>query len=96
MILSVVVIYILLFGIESLAVQLEEPLYILTMQGFYNKINNNSYKIIILDTNEGNNNVEGGKVVTADASGIGNGGGRTMKGGVNMVQGAYSPIRIQL
>ena len=51
------------------------------MQGFGNNIYNNAHDIIVWDSKEGNNNVDRGTVVTADASDVGNGGG----GGVNMV-----------
>ena len=58
MIPSVVVISILLFGIEELAVNLEETLYISPIQSLCNKIYDNDHKIIGWDTNKVNKNVE--------------------------------------
>ena len=71
MILSVAVLSILLFSVEELAVQLEEPFSIFPMQGFCNNIQNCSHKIIFWDTNEGKKNVDRGAVVMADSIYVG-------------------------
>ena len=92
MIPSVEVIYIVLFGIEELAVQLEEPFSIFPMQGFCYKIYDNSHEIIGWGTNEGKNNIERGAAVKADASEIGTGVGSMLGGKVKMVMGTYLPI----
>ena len=70
MITSVALISIFLFGIESLAVQLEEPFFILTMQGFCNKIYDNAHEIIGWDPNKGEKNEVIVMVVTVDASNV--------------------------
>ena len=89
MIPSVAVISLFLFGIEELAVQLEEPFSILPMQGFCNKIYDNAHEIISWDPNKGKKNI---KMGTADASDVGTGGGSMSEGEVKMVQGTYSPV----
>ena len=66
----VALISILLFGIEELAVQLEEPFSIFPMQGFYNNIYENSHKLIFWDTNYVKKNVERVTVVMLDASDV--------------------------
>ena len=51
------VISIFLFGIKEFAVRLEEPSSIFPMQGFWNKIYDNSREIIGWDPNKGKNNL---------------------------------------
>ena len=58
------------------------------MQGFGNNIYNNAHDIIVWDSKEGNNNVDRGTVVTADASDVGNGGGNISEGGGGVEYGA--------
>ena len=77
-------------------VQLEEPLSILPMQGFWNKIYYNVHDIIGWDPNEVKNNVERIIVVEADASDISTGRGIISEGEVEMVQGTYSPYPIRI
>ena len=89
MIPSVAVISLFLFGIEELAVQLEEPFSILPMQGFCNKIYDNAHEIISWDPNKGKKNI---KMGTADASDVETGGGSMSEGEVKMVQGTYSTV----
>ena len=80
-ILLVAAIYILLFVIEKLVVQLDEPFYIFTMQCFCNNIYNNVHKIIGWYPNKGNKNVERWTVVTENSSDIGTGRGSMPVGG---------------
>ena len=90
MIPSVAVIYIVLFGIEELAVQLEEPFSIFPMQGFCYKIYDNSHYIIGWDSKKGKENVDRGTSVMADTSDVGTGGGvRMLEGEDNMAKGTY-------
>ena len=96
MILLGALIYVFIFFIEELAVQLEEIFSIFPMQGFYNKTYENSHETIGWYPNEDKNNVERGTSVTVDASDIGTGGWSMSEVGVKMVQGTHSPIPICL
>ena len=63
---------------------MEELFYILSMQGFCNKIYDNYHDIIGWDTNKGKKNVYRRTEVTADASGVGTVLGSIWGGGVRL------------
>ena len=92
MILPVAVNSIFLYSIESLVVQLEEFFSIFPMQGFCNKIYDNSHEIIGWDPNKGNNNFDGVTAVMSDESDVDTVGGRMLEMGVK----TYLPIHIIL
>ena len=61
------------------------------MQGFCNKLFENTNEIFGWDPKKGNNNVERGTVVAEDALEVSNIGGSMPKGEVKKVQGKYYP-----
>ena len=87
-ILLVVIISIFSFGLEELAVQLEEPFSIFSMQGFCNNIYDNAHDIIVWDPRMETKYVERETTVMVDVSEVVTGGEIILEGGVKMVQGA--------